>query len=169
MKMTFKELLVRSRGSENQAPHRLLCLDPGHDTGWALFVDGELTEWGQEHTVVDRHGHNEGTVDWRAMEHIFNITTPTTVVFENYRVYSSKSDRHINSEVLTVRIIGGIDYLCWKYNTPVYNQMAFQHKGFCTDKKLKMWGYWQEGMRHSRDAIRIGCFWLLFNKEDVEC
>jgi hypothetical protein len=47
--------------------------------------------------------------------------------------------------------------------------MASQAKAFVTDQKLKEWGFWKEGMRHSRDAIRHGLYFLLFYKrgEDV--
>ena len=44
---------------------------------------------------------------------------------------------------------------------PIAYQMAFQGKGFATDARLKEWGFWKEGMKHSRDAIRHGIYYLL--------
>jgi hypothetical protein len=47
----------------------------------------------------------------------------------------------------------------------IHYQMATTAKTFVTDEKLKQWGFWQEGMRHSRDAIRHGLYFLLFYKK----
>lgn len=41
-------------------------------------------------------------------------------------------------------------------------QMAVTAKNFCTDDKLKQWGFWQAGQKHARDSIRHGCYFLLF-------
>lgn len=88
------------------------------------------------------------------------------VIYENYRVYAHKLERHSNSEVYTLRLVGVIEYLCdVKHKIPYYNQMAQQAKGFVTDDKLKKWGYYRQGLRHARDAIRHGCYFLLFDKE----
>ena len=54
-------------------------------------------------------------------------------------------------------------------NIPTHKQMASTAKTFATDKKLREWGFWERGMRHARDAIRHGCYFLLFYKkgEDI--
>lgn len=174
--MDFKSLLLRIRGKGFIPPERLLCLDPGETTGWCLFVDGELTEWGQSPTCVEKK------LNWIALNDIFWKTKPTQVICENYRVYEHKLAQHAGEEILTLRLIGAIDYKCFmgrtiddgwsvKHNVviPIDYQMASTAKGFCTDEKLKHWGFWQEGMRHSRDAIRHGAYFLLFHgrkKED---
>lgn len=51
----------------------------------------------------------------------------------------------------------------FNYHQPISidYQMAVQAKGFVTDERLKEWGFWLPGMRHSRDAIRHGIYWLL--------
>ena len=38
-------------------------------------------------------------------------------------------------------------------------------KGFVTDAKLKEWGLWQDGLRHSRDAIRHGIYFLVVSNK----
>lgn len=134
--------------------HRLLCLDPGETTGWALFVNGELTESGQAKTL-------EG--GWREIHDLFEYICPTFVVYENYRVYGHKLERHANSEVYTLRLVGVIEYLCEVvYGISWHNQMAAQAKGFATDEKLKKWNMYQTGKKHARDAIRHGIYYLLF-------
>lgn len=154
--MTFQSLYNKRRCGEDIAKGtRLLALDPGETTGWAFFVDGELTKWGQAPTKLE---------GWSAIEEVFGALKPTHVVAENYRVYEHKLKQHANSEVYTLRLIGVIDYICFKRNIPITYQMAQSAKGFCTDSKLKTWGYWKEGMKHARDAVRHGCYYLLFNK-----
>lgn len=168
--MKYLELLQRYRKGLYVPPERLLCLDPGFTTGVAVFENGELSSWEQVTTIVQ---HTNGTtIKWADLVSLLIRVQPTLVVCENYRIYEHKLDQHSNSSVDTLRLIGGIDLLCsqgWDAfapPVPIVYQMATQAKGFCTDDKLKEWGYWQKGMRHSRDAIRHGCYYMLFNKEE---
>ncbi|MNU55816.1 hypothetical protein D3C71_449010 [compost metagenome] len=155
--MKFEELLTRTRGGGFIPPFRLLALDPGHTTGWSIFEDGKLTLSGQAATEAN---------GWEEIHGLFEWAAPTMVIYENYRVYEHKLARHANSEVYTLRLIGVIEYLCdIVHKIPKYNQMALQHKGFCSDDKLKSWGYYDLGHKHARDSIRAGTYFLLFNKE----
>jgi len=129
-----------------------------------------LTNWGQIATVVTNGKQKQ--IDWRALVKLFIQVKPTCVVCEDYKIYAHKLERHTFSSVETLRLIGGIDMLC-KLNIlqclngifvdtiPIAYQMAFQGKGFATDARLKEWGFWKEGMKHSRDAIRHGIYYLL--------
>jgi len=154
--ISFGELLRKRRGEGFKAPERLLVLDPGHTTGWTLFVNGKIANHGQ--AATERDG-------WECIDMLFTDTQPTMVVYENYRVYAHKLERHSNSEVYTLRLVGVIEYLCdVKFGIPRYNQMAHQAKGFVTDEKLKAWGFYVPSMKHARDAIRHACYFLLFDK-----
>ena len=129
-----------------------------------------MTNWGQIATVVTNGKQKQ--IDWRALVKLFIQVKPTCVVCEDYKIYAHKLERHTFSSVETLRLIGGIDMLC-KLNIlqclngifvdtiPIAYQMAFQGKGFATDARLKEWGFWKEGMKHSRDAIRHGIYYLL--------
>lgn len=155
--LQFEQLLKLRRDPSFIPPVRLLCLDPGETTGWAVFEHGELSATGQASTSA---------LGWIEIDRLFADVQPTMVIFENYRVYEHKLSRHANSEVYTLRLVGVIEYLCEvKYKIPYYNQMAHQAKGFVKDERLMEWGYYKPGMRHGRDAIRHGCYFLLFNKE----
>jgi hypothetical protein len=157
MGLSFGEILKKRRGPEWIAPARLLCLDPGHTTGWSVYENGKLTTEGQAATMAE---------GWKCIDQLFLDVQPTMVVYENYRVYAHKLERHSNSEVYTLRLVGVIEYLCEvKCQIPFYNQMAQQAKGFMTDDKLKKWGMYNRGMRHARDAVRHGGYFLLFSKE----
>lgn len=154
--MDFQEILQKRRGEDFQVPERLLCLDPGHTTGWSLFVKGKLVDCGQAATLQD---------GWKCIDELFNYTQPTMVIYENYRVYAHKLERHSNSEVYTLRLVGVIEFICEVLlDIPYYNQMAHEAKGFVTDDRLKKFGMYQAGQRHARDSIRHGIYFLLFNK-----
>lgn len=128
----------------------------GETTGWAVFEDGILTASGQLSNKVE---------GWHSVDKLFDDVQPNMVLYENYRVYAHKLERHSNSEVYTLRLVGVIEYLCEvKHQVPWYNQMAQQAKGFVSDEKLQRWGMYQRGQKHARDAIRHGIYFLLFDK-----
>jgi hypothetical protein len=179
--MTKWQELFESVRKNEKTPERLLCLDPGETTGWALFEHSKLVRWGQIQTV-----DKEENILWHNLNELFIAINPDFVVCEDYRIYQHKLARHSFSPVLTLRLIGGTDLMCllgWyvdygdsddcnsleHFTCPIHYQMATQAKGFITDEKLLNWGFWQDGMRHSRDAIRHGCYFLLFYKrgEDI--
>ena len=191
--MEFKDILRKAyQGDFSTIPERLLCLDPGHTTGWCLFVKGNLERWGQCETVAKKG--KELVLQWDELEDLFCTQRPTHVVCENYRIYAHKLERHSFSQVETLRLIGGIDMMCHRgwcskgpedYESwdnphmprdplefeeyfqpiPIAYQMATDHKGFVSDDKLKRFGLYKEGMRHSRDAIRAGIYYLLITNK----
>lgn len=127
-------------------------------TGFAVFHNHHLVRGGQIRTVVD------GQILWDEIFKLIITEEVSQVVCEDYRVYQHKLERHSFSPVVTLRLIGGIDFICHLSKLPVHYQMATQAKGFVTDQKLKEWGFWQDGLKHARDAIRHGCYFLLFHK-----
>lgn len=137
-------------------PKVLLCLDPGHTTGFCVFRRGILTSAGQLRTV-----NQDDSINWDVVRQLMDNIKPTHVVMEDYRVYSHKLERHSFSRVPTLRLIGAIDYLCWERSVPTYYQMATQAKGFITDEKLKRWGLYDQGQRHSRDSMRHGLYFMI--------
>ena len=156
MSVTWAEIFKLSR-KDGKVPDRLLVLDPGNTTGYALFKEHTLSAYGEVETIKD------DILRWDNLFELFDLTKPTYVVCENYRIYQQKLARHSFSPVHTLRLIGGIDLCSWNDRIPIHYQMASQAKAFVTDDKLKEWGFWKEGMRHSRDAIRHGLYFLLFH------
>lgn len=156
--MKFKKLLnvVRERRNDTrELPNVLLSLDPGETTGWALFKDLKLQECGEipyENSMLD-------------VVALINHLNPDVVVMEDYKVYGWKSSQHSWSDLYTVRLIGAIELTCLQNDTVLYAQMAQGVKGFCSNKKLKQWGFYKKSARHARDAVRHGCYWLMFGKK----
>lgn len=154
----YKEVLESVyRKSPHSLPCKLLCLDPGETTGWAEFHNGELVDWGQ----LETYDKVNKKINWDVIDHLMASIRPTHVICENYRVYAHKLERHSFSEVPTLRIIGGFEFLAYFQGCSIEYQMAVQAKGFVTDARLKKWDFWKENMRHSRDAIRHGIYYLL--------
>ena len=136
---------------------RVLALDPGETTGWALFAEGLLVECGQWDTmnpadladdvaeVYNRYG---------GLDHL---------VYEEYRIRGNKAQEHIGSEVLTIQHIGAVKVVAAELDVRLTKQTAGMAKGFATDPKLRRWGLWQTGLRHSNDAVRHQVYYHLFN------
>lgn len=164
--MTFNTILDKIYGGDRSSiPNRLLCLDPGNTTGWSLWIDGELAEWGQ----IVTYEESSKQYHYENVKSLMEETKPTVVHMENYRVYSHKLDRHTFSEVPTVRIIGAFSMMCQLGNIPTTFAMATDAKHFVTDEKLKKWGFWKDGMRHARDSIRHGIYHLvIMNKRGLK-
>lgn len=148
----------RQKAGRSNPPGLLLCLDPGETCGWARFLDGNLVDCGQ--LPLGKTGQEE----------LFNFIKgavlgsegDTTVVCENYKVYEHRKDQHVGSDVVTLQYIGVIKLACSLMSLPLVMQMAWQAKQFQTDDKLKQWGLYQVAMKHANDAIRHGCYYILF-------
>lgn len=158
--MLFLKLVSHRRKSP--VPKYVLALDPGHTTGWCLFHEGQLKRWGQAETIKETPRGIE--YNWKALEELFTMVPPDAleIVCEEYLIYKHKLSEHTYSKVLTLRIIGTIQYLCWRNNLPLRFHNASRVKSFCNNVKLKQWGFYQKGMRHARDAIRHACYYILF-------
>lgn len=152
-KRPWNTFLKRAGRSKGPPPSTLLALDPGETTGWALFRDGTLTGAGQFRvssvTVFDR---------------LFDRFQPDQLVVEQYRIYPWRSKQHQWSDVPTLRYIGAIQHAAALRGIPIHFQMAQLVKVFCTNTKLKQWGLHKDGLKHADDAIRHGCYYLLFAK-----
>lgn len=160
MDISFMDLANHMHKGNFQPPKTLLALDPGETTGAAVYTDGILTGYDQ----LDTKDINKSTdIILKAIQEI----KPNIVVYEDYKVYGWKADSHSWAALHTPQLIGTIQTLCHIYRIPVFSQMAQEAKHFCTDKKLKYWDYWAPGMKHARDAIRHGAYFLLFNLAKV--
>lgn len=159
--MDFQTLLeLHLKDPEKRFKGVLLALDPGETTGWTIFKDGKFKVCGQIKTWPIADG-----VTNLAM--LLDTHSPDHVVFERYGIYKWKTETHSNSDVPTLQVIGMIKTLCiLESDIPYSMQTAQIAKGFCTDQKLKDWGFWESGQRHARDAIRHACYYLLFRPKN---
>ncbi len=154
----FKSLLQKVRGKDWQAPPEVLALDPGETTGWALFEQGLLIDAGQTEK------HKDIVAAAAEIQTLLRATNPSTVVIEDYRVYAHKAKSHSWEALHTPKLIGAIQALCAVRGAADILQMA-SSKQFVTNDKLRTWNMYYKGKPHANDAIRHGCYYLLFNKE----
>jgi len=161
---SFEHFCTHTRNKDDLPLFRgnLVCFDPGETTGFAAFEDQVLSRANQIPT------HDMPS----AVELIFKELRcydpkETHVVIEDYRVYGWKTEQHAFAELHTPKLIGALVAICTILGLPYTLQMAQQAKGFCTDAKLRAFGFYNmtKGMRHSRDAIRHGMYYQLFNKD----
>jgi hypothetical protein len=139
----------------------VLCLDPGETTGWALFEKGLLRECGQWQTSQPAILADEiSNLNARHFAH--GKANLDLIVYEEYRVRGNKFKEHVGSEVVTIQHIGAIKVVASELDIPLVKQTAGMAKGFAIDSKLRRWGLYQTGQRHANDAIRHGCYYLLF-------
>lgn len=132
-----------------------LTLDPGETTGWALWEGIELHSCGQWPTPSP-----EDLAD--AVHALAAVHYLARLLYEEYRVRGNKYKEHVGSEVVTIQHIGAIKVVASELSVPLFKQSAGMAKGFATDSKLRRWGLYQVGLRHANDAIRHGCYWILF-------
>lgn len=157
--MDFEELVRRTprRGDTTVTDTTtILCFDPGHTTGWAVFEGVKCFNSGE----IDTREIDD-SVD--SISFLMGRYSPDIVVVEDYRVYKWRAKHHAGSNLLTARVIGRIEALATveQVNT-IIKQPAHIAKGFCTDTKLREWGMYVKGEKHARDAIRHGCYFILF-------
>lgn len=153
---TFTRFLFATRHDDWPVPRRLLAIDPGETTGWAVFDAGQLYDCSQLPTMRVE-----------MIEPLITISQPSHVICERYVVYPGKGDDHVLDALHTPQLIGAIKLICAQLAIPVLEQGAGHAKGFMTDKRLREWGYYQKSQKHANDAVRHGCFGLLCNKNLV--
>lgn len=158
------QTLYRSRCNTSKimaASERLLALDPGETTGYAVFNTSNFIRGGQLST-----SDPQGALI--AFTELFDQWVPTMVVMEEYRVYAHKTAQHAGSSLSTPRLIGMLETLCHQRAVPYHKQGAGIAKGFVKNDHLRAWEMWSVGMKHALDATRHGAYFILFPPKIVE-
>lgn len=122
-----------------------LAIDPGKANGWATFDE-------------QGNGITMGQCNVLGLLQLLDETTAHTIITEDYRLYPWKRDEQIWSRLDTVRVIGMIQYFCWKNNRNFILQ----------EPNIKSIGYMWAGLQpaknhknsHERDAYVHGVYFL---------
>ena len=156
---------------------KILAFDPsgnwregGGTTGWALFIDGKLTMFGNIKSAD--YGCPESY--WDQHVQLIRDLQPDIVVYETYRLQAGKAMQQSWSELETPQLIGIIRHECWLHDIPRYGQDPSIKKRFNDDILVQMGIAEQRGkliyindMRtndHMRDAIRHGLYFIKYGK-----
>jgi len=117
---------------------RILSIDPGETSA---FVIGEVRPaLGSVHSLcVTSWGAWSGLEELALLVENSLFKGLDAIVIEDYRVYSSKAQQHIGSQVYTIREIGRIEWLAFKDATNIVYQMASQAKGRWPTSRMRMY------------------------------
>lgn len=143
---------------------RVLALDPGETVGVAVFDGPNCVMLAQAPVLANEAGELQAGPLINELRRIICKWDPKVIVCEEYRVYRWKAKQHVQSDLFTPRLIGGIEYVCDELKKPLIKQTAHIAKTFVTDDKLKVWGLYtpSAGKKHARDAIRHAIYFLIF-------
>lgn len=157
---------------------RILTLDPSGNfskregdgtTGWALFQDGELKDFGD--VGAAHYGRIEAY--WEGISDLIDPSI-NLVVCESYRLFAGKASAQSNSMMETPQLIGYLRMHCYKWEIPIVFQDP-KDKLRVTDPILVRQGVFElKGRKHlcmgkptnlhMRDAIRHGLYFLKYGK-----
>lgn len=116
---------------------RILAFDPGSKyTGWAL-----LTDKPEPYVGVLR--------GWQNLEDLFDKALPSIVVCEDYRLFPNKAVAQFGSQFIAIRMIGVIEFLCWKRGITFVEQAASRIRRDPLVKDLKF-----HKSKHANDAAK---------------
>lgn len=157
---------------------KVLCFDPSGNwgkegdgtTGWALFEDGELKDFGK----IQAHEWFTQEDYWKAHADLILDKTPNILVCESYNLQGNKALAQTGSSMDTPQLIGYLRMLC--YHNAIH--WVFQHpqdKQRVTDPILVRMGVFEKKgnkhycigrstVIHERDAIRHGIYYFNWGK-----
>lgn len=144
--------------------HIIIGIDPGETTGFAVRYPNNGNKISLMQLVTK--DPVSGAKIIKAFLPLFT-GIDIHVVCEDYKVYGWKADDHKWAGLHTPQLIGAIRYMLDSLGIPVVFQMAQEAKSWSTDEKLKMWGIYEPGMRHARDAQRHIVRYMFFGKPQV--
>lgn len=148
---------------------KIMTVDPGYNTGYAVWQDGKLVHNGVyrarklDNAEFDRRQKHL----WDEFEYLLSLYFPHKVYIENISVYSNsaKSMASATKGDLTklAVIAGGYAALSFRKNIDVEFVEPRKWKGQLSDQNIKEWTFKATGKHfreHERDAVGIGCYIL---------
>lgn len=157
---------------------KILALDPGGTTGWAMMEDSE-EPLGLEHeqtwpgvSMVVRHnrawtrgqlGPEPHHSDLYALLELAHTEHDFTVVCESFQ-YRNQSRPGLVLD--SVEYIGITKLFAADRNVKLTMQTASVAKTFVSDDKIKKLDLWYPGWRHSMDATRHLLYHLVTKRQD---
>ncbi len=143
---------------------KLLAVDPGKTVGFAWF------NYNVEEQEVDLIKAEQ--LHWKEfLDYLYNEIKNDSnfdLMYESYRIRTTTISANLNKELLTVKIIGVIEWMCRQYDIEFESQPAGIGNQFFDKKRLKNLEMWTVGKVHARDATRHGLYYLTFGKGKVE-
>lgn len=160
---------------------KILVFDPSGNhaegngtTGWAVFLDGELVDFGE----VKSSDFTSPEAYWTEVMQPILAKRPDVVVYETYRLRAGKAMEQSWSLLETPQLIGTIRWLSHTAGIPCVGQDPVLKERF-NDKILintkvaekRPGGLYIRGRRtnmHMRDAIRHGLYFVRYGLKKLE-
>ena len=136
---------------------KLIAIDPGKMTGWS-----ELTYTSDSYTL---HASAELSVDqvWEVLVNGLDDPEgphPDVIVIEDFKITTGTGK--LGSPDWSLRLIGAVEYLGFKYDIPVVKQYPSNAKAFSTNDKLRAVGMWHKGgAGHANDSLRHAMLYMV--------
>lgn len=157
MKRDFISIIKEKGLNQSVNDKTILSIDIGETTGYTFSRNSKILESDQI-TFYNKKDILFSQIEYLLMKHSISYA-----ICESYRVYSHKLKTHANSDIVTLRMIGIIQYICFKMAIPLKFQSASEAKTIVTDSRLKECNLFLKGKRHARDSIRHTILFLLKN------
>lgn len=145
---------------------RIIALDPGGTTGWAMWQDTPFGNAAQfdglwSNITCGQLGPEPHHLAlYELHEHM--CTEHYTIVDESFQFRQMDNDR-TGTNLISREYIGISRLFAAQRPREVQylQQSPAQAKGFVSDEKLQIMGLWVPGQRHARDALRHLVFFLV--------
>lgn len=133
-----------------QSAMRVLSIDPGKTSGWALHeTDGQVSAGQLPHFDMIETAWTQ-------------IPRCNVVVCESFIITTSTVKK--TQETWSLRQIGAFEWMARRLGVPFVLQSPASAKTFSTDDKLHKMGWWIKGQDHGRDALRHLLLYAVTNK-----
>ena len=132
---------------------RLIGLDPGGTTGWAIMDISETTARWRMGQIGPQEHHAE-LYAFLEREHV----QKTVLISESFEY---RREQRTNVELISREYIGVAKLFAQERGTTYVQQTAAQGKAFWTDEKLKKTDLYVVGQQHARDATRHVLYYFM--------
>jgi hypothetical protein len=134
-------------------PHHLIVFDPGKATGWCLFQDGVVKDWGICRSLT--------AFDQFLIDYVPTYGTPDKILYEHFIVFGNKAQKQTGSKMEAPQAIGKIKFWAKMLRIePLPPQMSN-----ILPLAVK-WSGVQLGAHtnsHNKAALNHGVYWLVKN------
>lgn len=138
----------------------LIAIDPGKMTGWSEVTytsDTIVNVTSVELTVEEVWDIFVNTIDYPD-EH----AKPDVIVIEDFRITTGTGK--LGSPDWSLRLIGAVEYICYKNDIKLVKQMPSNAKAFSTNEKLRAVDMWHKGgAGHANDSLRHAMLYMVKN------
>lgn len=158
---------------------RIIAIDPGEMTGWAIgniysgHISGEPTpegEWapGGQTLIVDQYGYDPWKGFVMNFANVMEGENPfDIVVYESFRIRATAAKALTGSDVPTAQCIGAIKLSSWRHGARLVTSEPSNKP--VIDRQMGGTNYLprRDQVEHYRDAVRH-IHWYAVNKEGID-